>query len=61
MEFSNGKHFINVKTVGELKSVLAELPDDLSVKQGFSDTTDVLIYHNMAGVPHLGFEDGESN
>ncbi|EKO3667272.1 hypothetical protein M3891_003048 [Vibrio metschnikovii] len=33
--FSNGKHFVKVCTVGELKAVLAELDDELTIEQGF--------------------------
>lgn len=61
MKFNNGKHFINVCTVGELKAVLDELDDELTIEQGFSDSVDVMIYHNVQGEPHLEFEDGESN
>lgn len=60
-EFSNGKHFINVTTVGELKAALEELDEDLTVQLGFSSSVDVMIYHNSHGIPFLSFEDGESN
>ncbi len=61
MKFKNGEHFINVKTVGELKAVLAELDDDMPTEQGFSDSLDVVILHDMDGAYHLSFEDGDSN
>lgn len=59
--FSNGKHFVNVCTVGELKAVLAELDDELTIEQGFSDSVDVMLFCNSHGEPHLAFEDGDSN
>ncbi len=60
-KFSNGKHFINVSTVGDLKAVLEELDDEMPVEQGFSESVDVMIYHNLMDEPHLAFEDGETN
>lgn len=60
-KFSNGKHFINICTVGELKAILAELDDELTIEQGCSDSVDVMLYRNVHGEPHLAFEDGESN
>ncbi|HAS6017073.1 TPA: hypothetical protein I7108_003511 [Vibrio cholerae O1] len=59
--FSNGKHFVNVCTVGELKAVLAELDDELTIEQGFGDSVDVMLFCNSHGEPHLAFEDGDSN
>ncbi|MCA2497819.1 hypothetical protein R7P75_04705 [Vibrio sp. 2175-1] len=60
-KFSNGEYFINVSTVGDLKAILEQLDDEMPIEQGFSDSVDVMIYHNMMGDPHLEFEDGESN
>nr|AKN36623.1 hypothetical protein [Vibrio splendidus]AKN40568.1 hypothetical protein [Enterovibrio norvegicus] len=60
-KFSNGKHFVNVCTIGELKAVLAELDDELTIEQGFSDSVDVMLFCNSHGEPHLAFEDGDSN
>lgn len=52
---------MNVCTVGELKAVLAELDDELTIEQGFSDSADVMLFCNSHGEPHLAFEDGGSN
>lgn len=60
-KFSNGEHFINVSTVGDLKAVLEQLDDEMPIEQGFSDSVDVMIYRNLMDEPHLAFEDGESN
>ncbi len=61
MKFNNGKHFINVETVAELKAALTQLPDDLEIKQGFSETVDVVVLHNPNDEYHLAFEDGHTN
>jgi len=43
-------------TVGELKEILAELPDDLRIKQGFEDGVKLIIY-NHGFNPHLELEE----
>jgi len=45
-----------VETVGELKEWLSQLPDDLSVHQGFSDSTKMTVY-NISDNLHLEFEE----
>jgi hypothetical protein len=48
-------------TVGELKEILVELPDDLAIKQGFEYGVALVIYNddNMYGDSHLEFEEIE--
>jgi hypothetical protein len=35
-----------VRTVGELKAALAELPDDLAVRQGFGAAAELVVYNH---------------
>ncbi|USD64195.1 hypothetical protein [Vibrio sp. SCSIO 43136] len=61
MKFANGERFKNAATVGELKAVLAELSDDTPIEQGFSESVDVVIKHNIDGDHFIEFEDGDSD
>ena len=52
-----------VTNVGELKEVLAELPDNLSVQLGFSNNGVEVIVYNMSpkfGPPHLELRERET-
>lgn len=55
--FSNGKWSINVRTVGEMIDELSRLPRDMQVKQGFEDSTDIVVF-NRNTEPFVEMEDG---
>jgi hypothetical protein len=46
-------------TVGELKALLNELPDDLCIQQGFGDGVVLVVYNHSVGEDVLAFEDNE--
>jgi len=48
-----------IYTVGELKEILGELPDDLPIKQGFGDGVMLIVYNHDDGEDHLEFEEIE--
>ena len=44
-------------TVGELKKVLEELPDDIPIQQGFEEGVHVVVYNALHEDIHLEFEE----
>lgn len=46
-------------TVGELKKVLAELPDTLFIQQGFGEGAQVVVYNHGAPDEQVSFEEAE--
>lgn len=48
----------NVRTVGDLKKAIKDLPDDLRVSQGFSDSCDVVIFNLNRSDMHITFKPG---
>lgn len=50
------------RTVGELKEILEELPDDLRVEAGFGDMAQVVVYNHGQYDMHMeviGYEEDE--
>lgn len=58
--FYHGDNQPTVSTVGELREILAELPDGLKVKAGFSNCA-MLVVYNIASDPHLEIEEGDDD
>jgi len=50
---------VGAYTVGELKEVLNELPDDLEIRQGFDSGVQVTVFNVGYDNTHLSFEDYE--
>jgi hypothetical protein len=58
--FYHGDNHPTVSTVGELREVLAELPNNLRVEAGFSKCA-MLVVYNIASDPHLEIEEGDDD
>lgn len=50
--YKQGKH-PTARTVGELKAILTELPDDLRIEAGFSSTVELVVYNHGTDDQHL--------
>jgi len=44
-------------TVGELKQLLGQLPDDLPIMQGFGQGVNLCVYNVKCHTAHLSFDD----
>jgi hypothetical protein len=49
---------VEVKTIKDLKIAISDLADDLPVKQGFSDSCDVVIFNRLRDDIHVSFDEG---
>ncbi|WP_417764691.1 hypothetical protein [Shewanella chilikensis] len=58
MKFNDGNFAKKFYTIGELKEIIEELPDDARVEQGFEDCCDIVIFHDTDGNPHIEFQEG---
>jgi hypothetical protein len=47
------------KTVGELKAILQELPDELPIEFRFSEAVQVVVYNHGRKNMHLSFDEPE--
>lgn len=56
--FSNGKWAKTVTTVGEAIEELKRLPPDMPVRQGFSDSVDLVVFNRDKIDMHCSFEEG---
>lgn len=48
-------------TVGELKIHLADLPDDLKIKQGFNKGVELVVYNYHSADRHLEFNETDED
>lgn len=48
-------------TVGELKQILAELPDDLAVTGDFGDSIELVVFNHGTDEEHLEFRDHDDS
>lgn len=44
------------RTVGQLKAILAELPDELRVEAGFGEPMEIRVYNHGSDDEHLAIE-----
>lgn len=58
--FSNGEWNKNVKTVGEMIDELSLLDPNLPVKQGFSESVDIVVFNRNRDDVQVAFEEGGS-
>jgi len=56
--FSNGKWHKNVTTVGEMVQELSLLDPDIPVKEGFSDSVDIVVFNRDGDDIQVGFDEG---
>jgi len=45
------------ETVGELKAILQELPDDLPIEFGFGEAVQLVVFNHNKEDMHLSFEE----
>lgn len=55
--FRNNDWKVNVKTVGDLVLELSRLPKDMPCHQGFSDSTDIVVFDSTTD-PFVEFSPG---
>lgn len=56
--FSNGKWHKNVTTVGEMVRELSLLDPSIPVKEGFSDSVDIVVFNRDEDDIQVGFDEG---
>jgi hypothetical protein len=56
-KFYRGEDHPTAHTVGELKQLLSELPDELGVQEGFNDGVRLVVYNHGRVDERLEFEE----
>jgi hypothetical protein len=56
-KFYHGDNQPVAETVGQLKKLLAELPDHLPIKAGFSNEAQVVVYNHKQSDVHVSIQE----